>query len=141
SNSSTFYCGTDGGIFRHTGNILSPDWEELTANYTNSLIYSVAIDHATPNDQTIIAGLQDNGSWGTNRPGLQNWEGDYSGGDGAYTAIADHRDYYYTSYQFANIQQSLLDEAMIVQSASKVNIPATDNFIFLVPFRLYPNNS
>ncbi len=104
SNPNVMYVANDGGIFRTENCTASPvRYTARSGNYVTTQFYTLAIDHATEGDETIIGGLQDNGTRLVSRT-------DASGrlinlGDGVHCAIADSGRYYYASSQFANISR------------------------------------
>ncbi len=60
----------DGGIFYTNDNTVpSCLWTPLNNGYITTMFYTCAIDHAT-NDNIVIGGAQDNGSWFTNSTNL-----------------------------------------------------------------------
>ena len=112
-------------------------WSNLNAGLTSSIIYTAAIDHATPGDNVVAGGFQDQGAW-IGRPGTP-W-GDYTGGDGCYTAIADNKSAYYTSSQFAAIYRMRLDKDLNFVSYSFIS----DRFAnpqFVAPWLIDPTNN
>ena len=63
------------------------------------------------------------------------------GGDGAYCAIADGKDYYYVSSQNGNITRLELDEEGNRLSSTLVTPADADNFLFIHPFILDPSDT
>ena len=51
------YCGNDGGIWKSTQNGIANTWQTLNQNLPGSLLYAVGLS----NDDTLLAGTQDNG--------------------------------------------------------------------------------
>lgn len=109
SDPKSMIVGNDGGLFKTDDNMaeaqLDPSsgeyhiaWESLNNGYLSTQFYSVAIDHSTPNSETVIGGTQDN-AWlyTTSADPLEPWMAIFRGSaDGGFTAISDSGEYYYT---------------------------------------------
>lgn len=66
SNPNKMIAACDGGLFRTDNNTAANvTWESLNNGYLTSQFYTIAIDHATPGDNEILGGLQDNGTYFT----------------------------------------------------------------------------
>ncbi len=128
--------GHDGGISKTTNDLASPVvWSFLTSGYLTTQFYTIAIDHGTNGSNTIIGGLQDNGTWKTTSPsGTATWTSIY-GGDGAFSAIANGEGSDYassqngTTYRFFGAQFARVDPT------------GGAGYLFINPFVLDPNNS
>lgn len=135
------YTGSDGGIHR------SPDataatvaWESLNGGYLTTQFYSIAIDHATPGDPTMMGGLQDNGTWmSATANGAAPWTLRGTS-DGAFVAIADGRSAYYVSNQFGYLFRVRLDGQGNMISSTRVDPEGGTGYLFTNPFTLDPAN-
>lgn len=100
SDPSRMIIGNDGGLYRADDNVApavnqSLDWESLNNGYLTSQFYTVAVDHGTPGNETLIGGTQDNGVMYTSASDpTAPWQILF-GGDGAFVAIADGEEYIY----------------------------------------------
>ena len=141
TNPDRAYSANDGGMFITEGirgfddQTYPVTWQNIN-NYDNAgIIYVVGIDHATPNDSSIIGGFQDQGCW-LGQEG-QPWQMT-TGGDGCYCAIADHGDAIYTSSQEGNVYQ-------YVPNATTWNTitpsGGTPNAQFVTPWMLDPTDN
>ena len=132
----------DGGLSKTT-NILASgvSWSSLNNGYFTTQFYSLAVDHATPDDHVIIGGMQDNGTWFTNSASsLAPWT-ELSTGDGAFCAIAAGRSSYYVSSQLGTTFRLLVDENGKVAQWTNITPAGAYGFLFISPFVLDPNNT
>jgi photosystem II stability/assembly factor-like uncharacterized protein len=131
----------DGGIF-YTNDNTVPDilWTSLNNGYLTSMFYTCAIDHATDND-IVIAGAQDNGSWFTNSADVKKPWVTPRGGDGSFCAIADYGKAYYFSIQNGKIMKAALTTSGKVDSFARVDPRGAKGYLFINPFVLDPNNN
>ncbi len=143
SDPSITYNGNDGGMFM-TYNVLSESgnpypvtWQNINVDDQASILYCVAMDHATPGDTTLIGGFQDQGSW--LRYSGNSWQ-QYDGGDGCMCAVADHKAAFYMSSQFGNIDQWFLEPDFSVDSENGV-VPEFGDPQFVTPWMLDPVNT
>ncbi|HEY4798783.1 MAG TPA: T9SS type A sorting domain-containing protein [Bacteroidia bacterium] len=141
SNPSIMYSTNDGGIFKTTNDTASSVvWTPLDNGYLTSMFYTVAMDHSTPNDSTLIGGAQDNGSWFMNSKNPQTSWVQPRGGDGAYCAIANNKTDYYFSIQSGRIHRMTLDAAGNVTAKRRIDPIGGTGYEFINPFALDPNN-
>jgi hypothetical protein len=142
SNPDVMFSANDGGIFKTTDNAASNVvWQSLNNGYLTTMFYTVAIDHATPGNNIIVAGAQDNGTWYTNSasptiPWLQP-----RGGDGSYCAIADGQTNYYFSIQNGKMMKATLDGAGALTTFARIDPIGLKNPKFINPYTLDPNNN
>lgn len=142
SNPDVMFSFNDGGIFKTLDNSASAvAWQPLNNGYLTSMFYTVAIDHATPGNDVIIAGAQDNGSWFTNNAVPTSPWVQPRGGDGSYCAIADGRTNYYFSIQNAKMMKATLDGAGAITSFARIDPIGLKNPEFINPYTLDPNNN
>jgi hypothetical protein len=146
SNSSVLISGHDGGISKTTNNLAGSGtnggltWTSLNSGYVTSQFYSVAIDHGTSGNSTVIGGLQDNGHLFSN--GSTAWVVLPAGGDGCITAIANGRTYYYICTQNGNGLRLTLDESTGQYNSFAAFTPSgASGQLFVTPYVLDPTNS
>ncbi len=99
NNPKVMYSFHDGGISKTLDCTADEvEWETLNNGYISSQFYTLAIDKADTNN-FVMGGLQDNGTYFTNRDdSLAKWTKPY-GADGGYCAMPDGRDYFIVSTQ------------------------------------------
>ncbi len=141
SDPSTVFSAHDGGVSM-TENIMASKvrWRNLNRGYVTTQFYSVAIDPSGYEDNKIIGGMQDNGTWFSNN-NSSVWN-ELLYGDGCFCAIANNKTYYYLSTQTDAPIRYELDEAGKVLSRAYTR-PAglsSDNFLFRNPFILDSND-
>ena len=136
NNASVLYSGHDGGISRSANVLATPHvWQPQSPGYLTSQFYTVAIDHATNGSNTIIGGLQDNGTWKTtSASGTATWTSLF-GGDGAFTAISNGGGSDYVS------AQNGLTYRLFGAQFTRVDPTGGTGYLFINPFVLDPNNS
>jgi len=142
SNPDIMFSANDGGVFKTTNDTAATVvWTPLNNGYLTSMFYTVAIDHATPNNSIIIGGAQDNGSWFTNNNNLTSPWVTPRGGDGSYCAIADNQSNYYFSIQNGKMMKSTLDGSGNVTGFARIDPIGGKGYQFINPFVLDPNNN
>jgi len=142
SNPRIMYTASDGGVHK-TLNCLadSISWISLNSGYLTTQFYTVAVDRGTPGDQTIMGGMQDNGTWRTiSTDGTTPWVRTGSG-DGAYCAISNGSDYLYVSKQLGRIYRVELDEFGNETGSTRIDPADVSGYRFINPFVLDPNDS
>ena len=142
-SSNIIYSGNDGGV-QVCRNISQPSivWSELNKGYQTSQFYSIAIDYASSGDPTLIGGLQDNAHYFTNsNDANKNWVEMIAGGDGAYTAIADNKSYYYIETQNGLLLRLVLDASGNWQTWTVAKPDHETDYLFINPYVLDPNNT
>jgi photosystem II stability/assembly factor-like uncharacterized protein len=141
SNASRMITTCDGGIFRTDNNsAASVSYTSLNNGYITSQFYTVAVDHATPNNDEILGGLQDNGSFLTRSPDQQTSWTMPGKGDGSYCAIADGRTDYYVSSQLGKVYHEILGTDGMPNQWARVDPLGAKGQMFIDPFALDPNN-
>ncbi len=142
SNPDIMISATDGGVFKTLdNNAATVAWQPLNNGYLTSMFYTIAIDHATPGNNIIIGGAQDNGTWYINNnnptsPWLHAW-----GGDGSYCAIADNQAYYYFSIQNGKMAKATCDANGNTTGFARIDPIGLEKVEFINPFTLDPNNN
>jgi hypothetical protein len=142
SNPDVVYSGNDGGIFR-TGNLMDTliAWTPLDSGYLTTMFYTVAIDHGNSNNNIIIGGTQDNGTWYTRSTNpVAPWTHP-GGGDGSHCYIADNESAFYTSIQNGKVYRALLDTTGAVTSFARIDPLGGSGYLFINPFTIDPNNN
>jgi hypothetical protein len=142
SNPDVMFSHNDGGIFKTTNDTAAAvTWQPLNNGYLTSMFYTVAVDHATPGNNVIIGGAQDNGSWFTNNAVPTSPWVQPRGGDGSYCAIADGRTDYYFSIQNAKMMKATLDGAGNIITFARIDPIGLKDPQFINPYTLDPNNN
>jgi photosystem II stability/assembly factor-like uncharacterized protein len=135
------YTGSDGGVHRTLDATASvPVWESLDNGYQTSQFYTIAIDHATAGDYTMMGGLQDNGTWMSSSPDATHPWTLRGTSDGAYCAIADGRSVYYVSNQFGYIFRVTVGADGSMLSSTRVDPEGGKGYLFTNPYLLDPAN-
>ena len=141
SNPKVMFVVNDGGIYRTDNCTATPvRYTSLNTNYVTTQFYSLAIDHFTVGSETIMGGLQDNGTRLVNRS-------DASGrlvnlGDGTFCAIADSGRYFYASSQYASMNRFEFDGRGQRVNFIRISPSAStfQRFFLDNPYVLDPNN-
>lgn len=140
SNPNVMLSANDGGIFRTNDCTASQvSWSSLNNGYLTTMFYTIAVDHGSSSD-IIAAGAQDNGTWWTNNTTLTSPWVHARGGDGSYCAIEDGAGMYYFSIQKGKMNKATLDAAGNVTAARRIDPIGGDQYLFINPFTLDPNN-
>ena len=139
SNPNVMFTGSDHGV-QKTPNCMAADvqWENLDNGYLTTNFYCIAINESVAGDNTVIGGMQDNGTYGSKNPGdAWTW---LTGGDGSFCAIPDNNSYYYVSSQGGTLFKDYVDNNFNTYRmvSNRVN---NKNFDFISPFVLDPNNN
>jgi len=142
SNPDVMISANDGGLFKTTDNTApSIAWTSLNNGYLTTMFYTVALDHATPGSNIVIAGAQDNGSWYTNSANLSDPWVSPRGGDGSFCAIADNGSAYYFSIQNGKMMKAKVDAGGSIDSFARIDPIGAKNYQFINPYTLDPNNN
>ena len=145
SNPSIAYNANDGGIYK-TEDVLGYDdpnfpviWQDINFNDPASILYDVALDHATPGDTTVLGGFQDQGSW-LSYDSANYWI-PYADGDGCYCAIADNKVAYYMSSQEGYVSRWTIGADYSVQGYAGLMPNGATQAQFVTPWMLDPANT
>ena len=141
NNPNKALSANDGGI-QKTDNCLqdSINWTSCNYSYLTSQFYTIAIDHATPNNPVIIGGTQDNGTYMTTGSFPSDfWEMKLTY-DGAFCAIEDNRKNYYMSAQQGKIAKMSIDDNGKIISKGRIDPAGGKNYLFINPFTLDKTN-
>lgn len=144
NNPEVMYSGHDGGLSK-TDDIMASTvlWESLNKGYQTTQFYTIAIDHGTEGSNTVIGGLQDNGTLFSNTVGdTSNWNMSFSY-DGAFCAIEDGGDMYYMSIQLGRIVKLTLDNMGNMTAYRRIDpiVPDPDVYDFINPLVLDPTDN
>lgn len=142
SNPAIMYSANDGGIFKTTNNAADTvAWTPLNNGYLTTMFYTVALDHASANDSTIIGGTQDNGTWyvNSNNPNA-SWTHP-RGGDGSYCFIANNKSNYYFSIQNGKMMKATLNAGGTLQTYARIDPIGGKDYLFINPYVLDQNNN
>ena len=135
SNSQSMVSGHDGGISKTANNLASNVvWTSLNNGYITTQFYTIAVDQNSPGDQSIVGGMQDNGTAVTDDFYGNIWTKEITGGDGSFAAIDIIGEVLYTSMQYGHIFRVSVD------GISRVDPLGGEHYLFINPFVLDPNN-
>lgn len=137
NNSNTAFSAHDGGLSK-TNDISAQNvvWQDISKGYITTQLWNIAIEHSTPNNEMMLGGFQDNGTYlDTVSFSATSWN-NVDGGDGAYAAIADNNKFLYFSSQYGNIYRADLS-----QEWAMVTPKDAAGFLFITPYILDPNNT
>ncbi|MEM9666805.1 MAG: PKD domain-containing protein, partial [Bacteroidota bacterium] len=128
--------GHDGGLSTTDNSLQSPQrWTSLNNGYLTSQFYTIAIDPQAGSN-TIIGGLQDNGTWRTDAVnGTSPWSSVF-GGDGSYTALVPGGNPFYVSSQNGAVIRADIQGNNLV--GTFIQPQGATNFLFIAPFHLDP---
>jgi photosystem II stability/assembly factor-like uncharacterized protein len=131
----------DGGIFRCDDNtVKAPAYTSLNNGYITTQFYSVAIDHATPGNDEVIGGLQDNGSYFTRSSDPStDWAMSFNS-DGCFSYITDGRTDYYASAQLGKVYRLHLDANGNYTELARVDPAGARHRDFVNPWTFDPND-
>ena len=140
-------CGHDGGIsvtdnnLANNGSTEPVNWTFLNNGYLTTQAYAIAIDQSNLNDDKIIAGFQDNGSWSTGSNISSNpWQEEFSG-DGGYCAFSNGGLVRYVSSQDANIFRFEYNSNGDFIKWTRITPTNISDPKFITPFTIDPNNN
>lgn len=130
----------DGGLVRTTDCTADPVlWQDINRTYVTSQFYTIALDHGSNND-IIIGGLQDYGTWFTHTSNVSDDWTHPGLGDGAFCAIDDNHYNYYMSRQEGKVARVQLDTNGNVTGFRRIDPQGGSGYMFISPFILDPNN-
>ena len=141
TNPAVVFSANDGGVMR-TNNQLADTvtWTSLNNGYLTTQHYAVSMrqDSAT-ND--VMGGMQDNGTWATTSNNATTPWFNRNGGDGSYSAFAEHGTALYVSSQQGVIRRLMLNTDGSVASKTRIDPigPVPADYLFINPFAIDPN--
>lgn len=139
-NPDMFYSGSDGGIHR-TDNINEPQvaWTNCSHGYITSQFYTVGVDHETPGSDLVMGGLQDNGTWISQKES-RDWQNLW-GADGGYVQVIDEGRQVFASWQQGVIYRLERDNDGAVVGWTRIDPENAWNYDFINPFAVDPNDA
>jgi hypothetical protein len=135
------FAGHDGGV-SVTSQITASAvrWESRSAGFVTTQFYALAIDRTLPNDDVILGGMQDNGTWGVFGSSVSQAWTELLSGDGAFCAIAPGRGSYYVSAQYGLTYRLLLDQRGDLQGFARIDPRGGEGYLFVNPFVFDPSD-
>ena len=145
SDPNKMLSGSDGGVHLTLDNTVtgtnSPvTWQSLNNGYLTTQVYAIDYYRFNRGDELLIAGMQDNGTWGANENVSNTDWVEVFGGDGSFNAIT-----YNSLYVSAQEGQLRRFEVNTVSNSYEFKgdiSPSTDDadFLFVNPFIYDPVN-
>lgn len=141
-SSTVAVSGHDGGIsFTNDITASTVTWDNQNNGYNTTQFYTAAVVQNMANDNVLVGGMQDNGSWWVNDSSSSaNWTEQLSG-DGSFTAISDNKGYYYFSWQNGTIYRFRVNSSGGLQGVRRVDPTGGSGYQFINPFILDPTNT
>ena len=140
SNPTIVYSCNDGGLWRtNNGRADSVKWDDLNRGYLATQFYTVNVVQKA-DDERIIGGLQDNGTFSTSvLNGTSAWNR-RSGGDGSFVQYVQGGKELYVSSQQGVVRRVLLSDAGVETTRTRIDPIGAKNYLFINPFMADPNN-
>lgn len=141
SNPSVVISATDGGVMR-SDDVFAPTvtWTTIGSGYATGQFYTCAIEPGNTDNEVIVGGLQDNGTYFTNTVNYnQSWQHVFYG-DGAYCAVTRNRSNYYLSWQTGKTFKFDIDANGNVLGKTRIDPTGGSGYQFINPFILDPMN-
>lgn len=142
SNTNKAISSNDGGLMKTQDITALPvTWQSLNNDYNTGQFYTCAIEPGNTNNEIIVGGLQDNGTFFTNTIDYgQDWA-KVGIGDGAYCAITHNRTNYYLSWQTGKVFKYSINDDGTVNNLSRIDPTGGGNaYLFIDPFILAPDD-
>lgn len=143
SNPDVAISASDGGVIR-TEDIAADSvmWQSRNDGFVTSQFFTIA-QSKVPGDQTLIGGMQDNGT-DLAPNGNPSW-GAIIGGDGGYAATTQNNTLWFASFQRGQTLRLTLNEDFELTSFGRVDPgglveEAGSIYLFVNPFTLDPTN-
>lgn len=139
SNTNKAYSGNDGGVMK-TNDITTGQtvWQWMNNGYNTGQFYTCAIEPGNTTSNTIIGGLQDNGTYHTNTLDYtQDWPKVFKG-DGSYCAITRGRTNYYFSIQQGKAFKLDVSDNGVVNNFRNISPTGGGGYIFISPLIMDP---
>ena len=134
---------SDGGLFESQNiGADSVEWLNRNNGFITSQFFTIA-QSKIPNDDTMLGGMQDNGTDLT-RLGSSSWQG-IIGGDGGYAATTNDNLLWFASFQRGQTLRLTFNNTFGITSFGRVDpgslvAEAGSSYLFVNPFALDPNN-
>ncbi len=143
SNPNVALSASDGGL-RESQSISADSviWESRNNGFITSQFFTIA-QSKVPGDQTMLGGMQDNGTDLT-AFGSLSWGG-VIGGDGGYAATTNDNTLWFASFQRGQTLRLTLNSEFNITSFGRVDpgslvSESGSTYLFINPFSLDPNN-
>ena len=142
SNPDVLYNYNDGGIYRTDDHLAdSVQWIDLNNGYVTTQFYTVAIEPGEVDNDIVVGGMQDNGTWFTNSDQLSDAWKEVNGADGSYAAITDNAELYVLSSQRGRVILKELDANGNEIAFNRIDpTGGPSNYNFINPFILDPQD-
>lgn len=139
SNPNRMLSGHDGGLSRTENNSRadSIQYEDLNRGYITTQVHGVAIN-LTEQDDYLLAGFQDNGSWVSQDPEADATWQDLLFGDGAFAAVTKNS--WIVSAQEGFMIRFAFDNANAFQGYARLDPQDVQGYDFINPYLIDPNN-
>ncbi|MCB0514469.1 MAG: T9SS type A sorting domain-containing protein [Chitinophagales bacterium] len=136
---SKLYTASDGGL-HYTDDVMADtvSWTSINNAYNTTQFYTVAIEPGETDNDIVVGGMQDNGTYMTNTTESEvPWKKVFYG-DGAFCEISSGRDAYYLSWQGGKIFKLSINDVGEIQAYRRID--PDFNFLFIQPFILDPSD-
>ncbi|MGW8121099.1 T9SS type A sorting domain-containing protein [Roseivirga echinicomitans] len=145
SDPNKMLSGSDGGVHltldnKAKGTSSPVAWQSLNNGYLTTQIYSIDYYRFDRGDELLIAGMQDNGTWGSNKNTSNEPWVELFGGDGSFSAITYNS--LYVSAQEGQLRRfELNSENNTFEYKGDISPSSNeDDFLFINPFIYDPVN-
>ncbi len=144
ANPNEFLTGSDHGIHRLSNLEDAIDegiysFDDLNNGYNTTQFYDCSIHPTEPGNETIVGGMQDNGTWATFSSDVKFFE--MTGGDGMHSTISPNGDILVSS-QYGNIMRLIYNGTEMVDGYEFQPFETLEtNFGFYTPFEINPNDT
>lgn len=139
SDNTKALSANDGGLMK-TENIMAPtvNWQLMNNWYNTGQFYTCAIEPGNTDNDVIVGGLQDNGTFFTNTTDYNRPWDKVCIGDGAYCAITHGRNNYYLSWQSGKVFKMSIDANGTATGLERIDPTGGTGYQFIDPFILDP---
>jgi len=133
--------GNDGGLAKTTNNTSATVvWSSLNKGYQTSQFYTVDIDISGHFSNSIVGGMQDNGTWITNTLGPTVPWSKMLSGDGSFCAIGNEGQNVFTSWQNGTIYVYRYNSNGNMLNWARIDPDGAQYNLFINPFVVDPND-
>jgi hypothetical protein len=139
---SVLWTGSDGGVHRTNDPLAdSVSWLDRNTGYVTSQFYTVHLEEGDPNDDRLIGGTQDNGTYFGASTSQSDWHWVHRD-DGAYAALPSGEDFIICSSQRGRLYKKELGANNEVVGFERIDpVGGTNNYNFINQFVLDPWNN
>ncbi len=147
SNPNVMFTASDGGLHKTIDCMAEKvEWVSLNNNYFTTQFYCIGIDHATPESEILVGGMQDNGSIWLQTSQEDEVSHELTRGDGFWCQIPNGANVIYTSINTTKqpkvkIWRSVMNPDGTLDYKTRVDPIGGYEFMWNTPFVLDPNNS